>query len=287
MELLSARPALAPSRRRPARRHLPWLAALLPVLAWVGCYNPQIVDGGLVCADAGEACPDGFHCNPVDHRCHKAVPQCSTAPVTALCQEQPSAGTACNPTCQTGCACGRCNVAGTAAVCTETVGTKQLSQVCTTGSDDCAPGLICLLESCGAQLGRCYRHCTSASQCQSGVACQLPILDSAGNDTNFKTCDLAPETCDPVARTGCLNAALNCYLDSGGATFCDCPSGNTPVAQGGACTGYNDCAAGLACVSVAGVTGLRCRQLCTQARSTCNNGQRCIPAGATYGYCGA
>jgi hypothetical protein len=251
-----------------------------------GCYNPTIADGGLVCADAGKACPDGFECNPIDHRCHKPSGQCSAPAVTPLCQDQPATGAACNPTCQTGCACGRCNVAGSSAVCSPTVGTKTLAQTCSPTQDDCGPGLICLLESCGTGLGRCYRHCTTAGQCTGGAACVIPILDGMSRDTGFKTCDLAPQDCDPIARTGCPNAALTCFVDDAGQTICDCPGRAVPVADGGACTVFSDCAPGLACVATAGIVGPRCRQICLQARPNCSNNLRCVPIGARYGYCG-
>jgi hypothetical protein len=287
MVLLTAG-AAAPRSRRPTGGRAGLGGALLALLAAVGCYNPTIVNGGLICAggDGGARCPDGFQCSPVDNHCYQTGSACPTAAVTPICQEPPAAGSACNPSCQTGCACGRCNVGDDgAAVCAPFIGTQSLGQTCAPDRDDCQAGLICLLESCGARLGRCYQHCTTSAQCATGVSCDIPILDAAGNDTGFQTCDLAPQDCDPVAGGGCPATALGCYLDGAGSTICDCP--HRALAAGSACDVYNDCAAGLACVAEAGVAGSHCRSICRPAASpsSCASGLRCVPTGSQYGYC--
>lgn len=278
-----------------------WLAALMAIglaAAWGGaCYNPSITDHGFICADAGKRCPDGFVCNPTTLRCD-AVVKCSVPKQTQICSDEPKAGTRCNPACQTGCACGRCNVAGADASCTTVIGTATLGQLCTPNKDNCASGLICLLEpsTCGTDVGRCYQHCTAsgavAAQCGTGRSCEIPILDSAGKDTTYRTCGLASQPCNPIAITnnGCPSAAFGCYLNTAGAaTYCDCPNTTTLVILGGSCAAYNDCAAGLVCTTSAGSVGPHCRQVCTQSNSgggtSCPNGQRCVPIGATYGYC--
>jgi hypothetical protein len=264
------------------------VALSLPYLS-LACYNPSISNGGLLCAEAGKACPDGFECNATDRRCYATV-KCSVAAVTPICQDGPKAGAACNPTCQIGCACGRCNVFGANPVCTTSIGSAQLGQICTPGAkDNCAAGLICLLESCGSNLGRCYQHCTTSAQCSGGRACEVPILDgSTGRDTGYRTCSLAPQSCNPVATTGngCPSPSLGCYLDTDGTTFCDCSNSTPPLVLGGLCVSYNDCASNLVCATSAGVAGAHCRQACTVASSTCPSGQRCIAEGSTYGYCG-
>lgn len=279
-------------RRRRGRVHL-WLAGMALALlnAAAGCYNPTITDAGLICADAGKRCPDGFEC-ATDQRCH-AVVKCAVATPTPICQDAPRSGTVCNPACQSGCACGRCNVSGAAAVCTTTVGTVELGQVCTPSKDNCKAGLICLLESdtCGGSLGRCYQHCTTggsaAAQCGAGRACEIPILDGAGKDTAYLACGLASQSCNPVVATGngCPNAALGCYLMTTGLTYCDCPNRATPVILGGACDTYNDCAVGLVCTTSSGTVGSHCRQICNGPAPPCPNGQRCVAVGTTYGYC--
>jgi hypothetical protein len=270
------------------------LAALImaAALAVAGCYSPKIQDGGLVCApgDGGDRCPDGFECNAVDNHCYRSGGQCAKA--APLCQDAPKAGSACNPVCQTGCDCGRCNISGLAAVCSPLIGPKKLGDVCTPQRDDCDAGLICLLEACGSNLGRCYRHCATAAQCAAGVACGTPILDGTGTDTGFLTCDLAPRDCDPIARTGCPSPALTCFVgaSAGGAgasgTFCDCPGRALP--EDSTCDAPTDCAAGLTCASGAGVSGKRCRPICLANGPACPSGQRCVTASAArFGYCGS
>ena len=269
------------------------LSLLLLSLA-PACYNPSIKDGGLLCADAGKSCPDGFKCNVGDGHCY-AVVTCSVPPPTPLCQDAPKTGAACNPTCQTGCTCGRCNVSGAVAVCSTTVGTVGLGQICTLGKDNCQPGFICLLESstCGINIGRCYQHCTTNAQCGTGRTCEIPILYTDNNiekDTGYKTCSLQGQACNPVVTTGngCAIPALGCYLNSSGATFCDCPQRATPVSLGGVCDVYNDCAAGLVCTTSTILAGAHCRQACTQSAGAagCPTGQRCVALGPTYGSCG-
>jgi hypothetical protein len=260
------------------------LALALPA----GCYNPNIQDGGLICAatDGGLRCPDGFKCNTVDNHCYRSGGSCAQA--APLCQDAPRAGSACSPACQIGCQCGRCNVSGLDAICAPFIGPKKLGEVCASDRDDCGPGLICLLEACGDRLARCYRHCNSAAQCTGGAACETPILTSAGADTGFLTCDLAPQDCDPTAATaaatGCPNAALGCYVGPAGAAFCDCPAG--ALHENDACNAFNDCAPGLTCASGSGVSGRRCRPVCLVANpTTCASAQQCVGNGGKYGFC--
>jgi hypothetical protein len=269
-------------------------AVFLVVGSGTGCYNPSITDGGFVCADAGKRCPDGFECSATDNHCHATV-KCSVT-VAPLCQDTPKAGTACNPACQTGCACGRCNVAGKLAVCSTQIGTATLGQICNPSKDNCAAGLICLLEAdtCGANLGRCYQHCTAtgatAAQCGSGRSCEIPILDGSNADTGYKACSLMTQTCSPLATAaasnGCPAATLGCYLATGGATFCDCPNRTAPGILGASCDVYNDCAAGLMCTASTGSVGNHCRTICmVQGQNTCPGGGRCNAVGTVYGYC--
>lgn len=296
-----------------------WAATALTALAALalGCYNPQIADGGFVCATSGKACPDGFACG-ADHRCSRSpvtTPptdagqgadsggehMCSSPPVTALCQAPPPAGKACNPACQTGCDCGRCNVVGDAPACVPS-GAKALGEICTAGdADNCAPGLICLLEACGNGLARCYRHCTVDAQCTNTI-CTIPIENAQGADTGFKTCDVPPQTCDPINNTGCPDPALNCYLTSNNLTLCDCPSNPNPTQQGmnnASCTIYSDCAPGFVCISnVNGLAGPHCHFACNLMRPSCPSkagvdggvatATSCVPTGngSMYGYCG-
>ena len=269
------------------------------VAAAVGCFKPNISEGGFTCAASGKACPDGFQCDLANKRCYRpgnippvvdagmeAPPLCTIVTVTPLCDEGPDGGEVCDPTCQRGCACGRCNVVGSTATCVA-VGKTQLGAVCKPGADDCAPGLVCLKEVCGNALGRCYQFCTEDKQCSNAI-CQIPVDDSQGHDTGFKTCDVPPYDCDPVENSGCPNPAFNCYLTSLNQTLCDCPSAT--VGQNDApCTIYNDCAPGFVCIQgVGGETTAHCHFACKLASPACPTGTTCTPeaAGATFGYCG-
>jgi hypothetical protein len=273
------------------RTGLGWLLTLLTLalslVSPAGCYNPSIQEGGFICAEAGKQCPDGFSCQSDGH-CHAT--SCSVPAITPLCSDPARDGGACNPTCQTGCSCGRCNIAHGAPACLKTLGTKKLGEICTPDSDNCQPGFICLLEAetCGQNVGRCYQHCTTNAQCGSPRACEIPILDGSDKDTGYRTCSLASQPCNPLATTGnqCPNAGLGCYVSSAGATFCDCPNRMTPVALGGVCGVYNDCGPGLICTTQAGLAGMHCRQTClTSGTNTCPSGQHCMAVAGGYGYC--
>jgi hypothetical protein len=265
--------------------------ALAAAAAVAGCYKPDILDGGFKCATSGKACPEGFVCAS-DNLCRRpgSHPQdasmCSQPPVTPLCTNAALSGI-CDPTCQTGCECGRCNVSAAGAAVCGSYGAKTLGAVCIIGNgDDCAPGFICLQETCGNLLGRCYRHCTDDSVC-SGRICQVVINDANDNPTSFRACDLAPQACDPVNNTGCPSPALNCYLTSANETLCDCP--NDPAHQGvmgDACTFYNDCAPSFICISnVGGLPGPHCHPVCSLTSPSCPATRTCVATGSFYGYC--
>jgi len=236
------------------------MAAAATALA--GCYDPKIESGNLHCAPPDNACPEGFLCSAgvclsrgdasvADHPGADLLPAdggCAT-PVTPLCT--PAAGVVtgiCDPVCQTGCPCGqRCSVAGTGAVCVAQGGSKGAGQVCSPSADDCLAGYACLREGCGSNLGRCYRFCREATMCAAGVACSTTVNSSNDMALGQLACDLAEQTCDPLAGTGCPDPALSCFATSTGHTICDCPGRNRH--EGESCRGYDDCAAGLACLN--------------------------------------
>jgi len=271
-----------------------------------GCYKPNVTDNGFSCAATGKKCPDGYACG-ADHRCSLnptpplpdsgpadmktmtdggGEPVCSSAHVTPLCTEAPAKGEVCSPACQTGCDCGRCNVVDGKAKCVPT-GTVKLGDVCTPGAaDNCGVGLICLIETCGNGLARCYRHCTSGDQCD-GTACTIPVNDGKDGGASYLTCDVPPRTCDPVANTGCPNHALNCYLTNT-STLCDCPT--KQGMNNAECMIYSECAPGFVCISgVGGLAGPHCHFVCSVANPSCPAlTPHCTPAGtgAKYGFCG-
>ncbi len=295
----------------------------LTVAALGGCYKPSITDRGFLCS-ADKRCPSGYKCGtddvcalnpvtvtpPVDSGME--VKMMTDAPIvdagseamcmapTALCKVDPAGSDVCSPSCQKGCDCGRCNVVDGKASCVA-AGTVKLGDVCNANADNCAAGLICLLESCGNGLARCYRHCQTNDDC-NGTACTITIDDNAGGPTPYTTCDVPPRTCNPLSTgiaAGCPDPALNCYLTSASQTLCDCPT--RPATQGGnnaPCMIYSECAPGFICI--AGVdrqTTPHCRFVCDVSKPSCptlagSDGgapipQHCVAtgAGATYGYC--
>ena len=85
-------------------------------------------------------------------------PMCTTP--TPLCADGPAAGARRAARRASGAArAGRCNVVDGKPACVP-LGRSKLGDVCNANADNCAPGLICLLETCGNGLARCYQHCT-------------------------------------------------------------------------------------------------------------------------------
>jgi hypothetical protein len=269
--------------------------ALSAVLVTTGlaCFKPSIEDGGIACATEGKPCPDGFQC-AFNQRCYRDIStvsdagekMCSAPPVTPVCQDPPRTGELCNPACQNGCECGRCNVLLTTghAGCVP-AGPGKLGDLCKPGADDnCGAGLVCLKEMCGNNLGRCYKLCATNDQCVGSV-CTIMVTDLRGVDTGYKTCDIPLTDCDPVNNTGCPSPAFNCYLTSASQTLCDCPGGATGGLNGAACTYYRDCAPGYICIGVG--AGFQCRFACSAANPACPMGSTCSASdmGQKYGYC--
>ncbi|MES1206439.1 MAG: hypothetical protein ABUS79_10920 [Pseudomonadota bacterium] len=265
-------------------------AAAVMVAAGLGCYSPKVTPGGLACARApAKQCPDDFGCeNGVCVRFGGGAtggrggaggrgtgggvggrgaggtgggPTCAN-PIAPLCAASGDAPAACDPVCQTGCPCGlRCSVPSAGVGCATALGSKAVGQICQPGTDECAPGLICLQETCGTNLGRCYRFCRDASCGVQGV-CGTPVKLPTGGSTDQRACNLGEYACDAFARTGCPDPALNCYVTGPSHMTCDCPSGRDRQ-QGESCIDYNDCAAGLVCLQM-GAT-LQCHKLCKSA----------------------
>ena len=273
-----------------------------------GCYDPKITSGSLMCASGTKPCPDGFVCSGVV--CVTAGPATATGgvsgtggmgrggtggmptgsggaggqcanPIAPLCQTPVTPPiTGCDPVCQTGCGCGlRCNVTMSGVACAAPVGAKLVGAICQPGTDDCGPGLACLEETCGTNLGRCYRYCRDGAGCGASGVCAMAVLRPDGTESGQRACALGASPCDAIARTGCPDPALNCYVTGPNQTICDCPGGRDR-AVGETCNGYNDCALGAWCLSVAGAAS-RCYKLC---RSTADCAG-CMPQGTSGGYC--
>lgn len=262
------------------------IALLFVVAALAGCYRPNVQDAGLWCSDGG-ACPEGFHCG-VDRRCHVGqTTMCgSDAAVMPLCSDQPL-GKQCDPICQQGCECGRCNLVGDDLRCVAS-GSKIAGDYCNLMSDDCAAGFVCLREPCsaedadaGPQVGRCYRYCAGDQHCD-GMMCNVQVVSAGG--TLLSACQLPPRTCDPVnATTTCGSSLLACYVVDNGRTFCECPQF---AGAGEACGVFSSCVPGYRCVQQGAMTP-RCRKVCRLDGSDCGAGSACTstPADAMFGYC--
>jgi len=271
---------------------LGWIPAVL-LLAVGSCYNPNIVNGGLRCSEAGQ-CPEGFACHPTG-RCYKPDTGPTDCGSTQLCAEQPMMNQECNLACQTGCGCGqRCNVTKNGPRCVA-MGSKTLGQNCMltnngeAGYDDCAPGLVCLREQCGG-LNRCYRLCSNYTQCgkpADDLHCRIPVV-TANPQVTFTACDVPRQDCDPIAKTGCP-AGLTCFLLNNGQTLCDCPTNSTGLPdakaglEGAACALYSDCKGGLNCVTADNAS--TCRPICSPSKATCAMGTTCKMLGTKYGVC--
>jgi hypothetical protein len=296
--------------RQPRRRqmrldtHAPGLAVMLVAALGAlsgGCYDPKITSGGLTCAPPpAKACPEGFTCSGTVCVTEGTAPATGGSggggtggagtggaggacpnPITPLCSTATVlAAGACDPVCQTGCGCGqRCNLTPSGFSCAASSGSKELGAICQPGSDECALGLVCLAESCGTSLGRCYRYCRDPAPICGGTVCGTPIKLPNGDDSTQKVCNPGDVPCNAFTRTGCPDPALNCYMTGPGRTVCDCSSGKDR-ALGESCGGYNDCALGLVCLAVGGASMPTCHKVC-QTTTDCAG---CTNWGSA-GYC--
>lgn len=293
------------SRRRSIPGLLSPLLLMLLGAVQLACYKPNILDGGLKCADAGaKACPEGFTCKlgfcyrpdagaesrppdaPVDMvdardasdaydgPCFEALPASACTPAPGLC----------DPACQSGCpSCTeKCSVNTTGALtCNPPVAAtvlRTVMQLCTHDSlgtadqtDNCGPGLVCLEEqSCSA---RCFQFCKNDDDCTNSTCTRDVVGGQAGGQ---KVCDVPfVDNCVPLlgtANTGCAGGAMACWLSPTSPihTFCDCPFGATP--SNGLCTRTRDCVKGLTCVVPPGGQSAICLQVCRLGSMECPSG---------------
>lgn len=293
----------APNAPRMGRK-IVLCAGVLTALA-TACYQPKVMTGHLKCSIPAGECPDGFTCSAGSCVSGSAAvagqdgggnagsgaggsggggsggaEPCAT-PIGPLCTTANPQPSGCDPVCQTGCGCGlRCTVTPSGNTCVPPAGSKSVGQICQLGADDCAPGLACLQEACGHDLGRCYRFCREGSMCAGSKACTRAVTLPDGSATGQRVCDVDDQDCDPYATNACPDPALHCYVRGGSSTSCDCPSG-VEGKEGAPCSAINDCLAGLACLQVAGRPS-QCLRLC---RSGGDCGTTCQVLGAVVSYC--
>ena len=260
------------------------VVAAIAAAAIAGCYKPDIVDGGLRCAD-GRVCPEGFHCAATGLCAKGPPPVCEAAMphIDQICE--PDVGTDCDPICQSRCDCGRCTLVGAKLTCTA-AGDKQHGQACNPDADDCAPGHICRRD-CDGLVARCYRFCRNGANTRDvcdGQACDIMLNDPDGLATGVSVCEPPLEDCNPVgAANGCDNPMLGCYVSNSatGRTVCDCKGAGQP---GGACGVFSSCIPGYRCITLNGVN--TCLKTCTIGSATDCSPNLCMSAGGgMYGFC--
>ena len=205
----------------------------------------------------------------------------------AAFNDQPLVGDQCDPICQQGCECGRCNLRDDKLDCVP-AGSKVAGDICNLGKDDCGAGLVCLNELCpedpdaGQQVGRCYRYCAGDQHCD-GMSCNVPIMTAVAGA--MRACQLPPRACDPVsATTTCGSPLLGCYVESNGRLSCECMG---TAVRDEPCDFLTDCAPGFRCVREGGAATPRCRRVCRLNGTDCMSGGTCTgtPGDATFGYC--
>jgi hypothetical protein len=139
------------------------------------------------------------------------------------------------------------------------------------------PGDVCLKETCGNNLGRCYRFCRTDNDC-SPTVCLTRV------SSDLMACNQGNVPCQAFANTGCADPALVCYVTGTTQTACDCPNPAALMQEGKDCISYNDCASGLACLAVLGRTS-RCYRLCDPTMGCTDSTKTCTPIGSAGYYC--
>lgn len=265
------------------------VVGLLAGAVVASCYNPKIDEGAFLCGPGG-VCPSGQTCAS-NGRCYKDTSGVvggagGTSGVTSdgppvsgdaggcqlACSPATSPTGACDPVCQSGCACGsqKCtNISGMGNVCQVTTAAPTPAYAsCDPQFDACLAGYACLGEFedvCGAH---CYRFCRIDSDCGGTSRCTGEADDNGV--FAYKVCGPPIEACDP---TGLLPHCTTgqtadrtfpnfaCYVlanDHPDEAVCECAGS---VAEGQPCTREYECKPGNQCVPNGGES--RCRRLCT------------------------
>jgi hypothetical protein len=223
--------------------------------------------------------------------CYQPVPGCAAD----------AGGGKCDPFCQSGCGgCKeKCSVNGMGALTCNPLGegaVKQEGQGCNVvnenqaaQTDNCAPGLVCVVETCSAI---CARFCRVDADCSNGALCNRAMPGG------LKTCGIPVTNCNPVKAagpSGCVGNIQGCYLSSTvkDRTVCDCSILSLP--RDASCSVSRDClAASLVCADASGSgLDLRCRVACSLipipnvANGGCPTGYTCRShlGSEKYGYC--
>jgi hypothetical protein len=232
------------------------------------CFEPDYPTG-ISCSSAG-TCPPGQACDFFDNRCVSAGTIQVDAPPLQVDADETSA---CVLSAQTGCPPGfKCIYAGSATpnrgACRPdgSIAGGGMCTVDTQGDDLCVAGLQCIFNEC-------IPFCGFGLSCAATYAC----IDFTQYQLCLRQCDALTQDC-PVSA-GMLAQA--CFIGQG-TTACAVPE--RFLAEGAACTAFNDCRQGLSCVE--GVCRAHCDYGSTpDMQGTCAAGQLCVFAVGSYGVC--
>jgi hypothetical protein len=255
-------------------------------------------------ADKPDATPDTLPprpdvANPA--ACTVATPPFGPFAGCSVPSSLPGSASACDPVCQSGCACDRrcvveektlgsfvCEAAPQA----PSTFVPVLSDCSGERWSSCAPGSICVGDEVCPSL--CYKACRGDEDCPRGSLCSLnTLLDLRGQPVSgLALCTPPAETCNPTGAASCATPRdnFNCVFQAGqtgvatDTTICDCRTLHDKK-LGAACRpDPDDCEPGLVCVANV------CRQICELAgtgATACSGISRCtsVFGSSKYGYC--
>lgn len=192
----------------------------------------------------------------VDAAKDSSTATCATVAPSNACGLSPQCGCAANQTCDV-------TTATTGAVSCVLAGGGTLGTYCTSSSQ-CAKGFTCGYNAC-----RPYCPTLGAACVGAGLGECAQYYDSAGTAVkNSKVCTVACDPRSPAAACGSNNCIFDTTID---ATDCD-KSGTAGLYD--ACSRYNDCAQGLACVPHP-LFGLECEEWCRIGQNDCGILETC------------
>ena len=226
------------------------------------CFTPEYEECIVSCA-LSDDCPDGHACRS-DGFCHRGpadrpINACITIDAApggtgwpcALDQDDCDERSACDIV--EGGQQAKCRPAGLG---THLASCKQ--------PEDCAAGFHC---STGFEAALCVPFCQRNDQCAS-MTCVIPLYNQFGNRIPGAT--LCSAGCSPVSGAPCPNG-MACAILSDFETetfYTECvPSG--PVALGGSCDSWGQCAVGTTCYVDS------CHKHCLVEENDCPVGQTC------------
>jgi hypothetical protein len=213
---------------------------------------------GKPCEVGGASCGDGAECRRVDEFEGREFGACCTIPE----------GASCDLVTDCGCAAGEaCSITtGAEPVCRPLTNTTDSRVACDDSAETCPGGHSCVKNGC-------VRNCRVDADCPGvGSAC----ADLFGV-TRVGQCSTSCNVVDPFSTEAGYDACgpgLTCSVvtTSDGidvSSFTHCGVAGT-VGEGGACTGFLDCAAGLECYENV------CIPSCLVGVGTCPNAATCI-----------